>query len=99
MYTYREQLVSEVLAGLGAVAPGARNFRSEIQDGGCFLLVTGDLASAMDEAEVLKVHDQIKDFLSDKLPDRYGDYSWMVVLYRGEEIACTVFSNLLVQKV
>jgi hypothetical protein len=97
MYIYQQQFVDDVLSDLDTRVQGrVCDLRSEIQDGGSFLLITGQVTSEIDEAGLLGVHDEIKEFLSKKFPDRYGDYSWMTVIHRGEEIVCTVFSNLLV---
>lgn len=97
MYIYQQETVDNVLLAMNSRLRGrVLDLRSEIQDGGHFLLITGKVAIGTDAKELLGIHDEIKVLLSDEFPDRYGDYSWMVVISRGEEIVETVLSNLLV---
>ena len=75
---------------------GLRDIKTEVQDGGQFILVTAKLETDVDSELVRSIGEGAKKILDQILPSRYGEYSWMLVISNNKEIVGTVFSDLLV---
>lgn len=88
MPTIDEARAAEVRAALRVAASGLLNaIRTEIQDGGRFLLVSADLAARVDAEELDSALSILEDTIARRVPSRSDEYSWMLNVYdRGRLI-------------